>query len=358
MLCLQQSSAVFARTTHCTLALARPPAAKQPNYRKLPRFRQCFSPNKMASSTLFIQNNCSSTVAAGAVLCPSSEIMRTRAARAPARNSAKRRSARNLEACILSNYQCNCCGSRCCIFYVGQLHTSTFHASKLCLCRHQQHLGAIKELLLPGGQYTHNETSSRSADDISLELMIAGLDVTASTTKNGSCVFVATLPAAGAASAPLPSKAAGSAWGVVDSTADLVDEDALLAGDNADDAIKASGDCSTKPRACADCSCGRAEAEQKADAAGFTEDQLQSFTSACGNVSAFPASCLLLPPHSCASLLQHCSALIVLRAKCFKGDAFRCASCPHRGKPAFVPGMEGVMLDLNADDAEGPIAYE
>ena len=34
---------------------------------------------------------------------------------------------------------------------------------------------------------------------------------------------------------------------------------------------------------------------------------------------------------------------------CSRGDAFRCASCPFRGKPAFEPGQERVVLQLDDD---------
>lgn len=35
--------------------------------------------------------------------------------------------------------------------------------------------------------------------------------------------------------------------------------------------------------------------------------------------------------------------------KCGMGDAFRCASCPYLGKPAFQPGQEHLVLDLQDD---------
>lgn len=63
-------------------------------------------------------------------------------------------------------------------------------------------------------------------------------------------------------------------------------------------------------KACDNCTCGRAEAEQADLSVTVT-------SSACGN--------------------------------CSKGDAFRCAGCPHLGKPAFKEGEEHLVLDLTDD---------
>ena len=61
---------------------------------------------------------------------------------------------------------------------------------------------------------------------------------------------------------------------------------------------------------CADCTCGRAENMA-------AEKQKEVKSSACG--------------------------------KCGMGDAFRCASCPYLGKPAFKDGGEQLVLDLTDD---------
>lgn len=101
----------------------------------------------------------------------------------------------------------------------------------------------------------------------------------------------------------------------------LIDEDDLLQleeGDLAPPTIdtkentnKSVNDCGGR-KACDDCTCGRREAEE--------EHQISKApikTSACG--------------------------------KCGLGDAFRCASCPYLGKPAFKPGEEHLVLDLQDD---------
>ena len=74
---------------------------------------------------------------------------------------------------------------------------------------------------------------------------------------------------------------------------------------------KVVSDCGTgdgaKRKACANCSCGlREELENEADVANGKGAPAKS---ACGN--------------------------------CAKGDAFRCAGCPHLGTPAFEEGTEG-----------------
>ena len=104
---------------------------------------------------------------------------------------------------------------------------------------------------------------------------------------------------------------------------DLVDERELL-----DDGIVVSTekaecgpDNAGKKRACKNCSCGLAEieaAEEEKKLAGEPVQEREVKSSSCGS--------------------------------CYKGDAFRCASCPFLGKPAFEPGNEKVVLSLGGDD--------
>ena len=117
-----------------------------------------------------------------------------------------------------------------------------------------------------------------------------------------------------------------SVWSI-DETAeiDLVNEDDLLL-DDIPLPKKISGCDENAPvepgnrRACKNCSCGLAEEEAAALAAGLigTVEKTAAMKSACGN--------------------------------CSKGDAFRCAGCPFLGKPAFEPGKEKVVLALGDDD--------
>jgi hypothetical protein len=105
---------------------------------------------------------------------------------------------------------------------------------------------------------------------------------------------------------------------------ELVDENALLEEStvptpaNQLDCGEGNGG---KKRACANCTCGLAEEEAKdnaAERANMTVEEKVVKSSSCGN--------------------------------CYKGDAFRCASCPFLGKPSFEPGQEKLVLSLADDD--------
>lgn len=77
----------------------------------------------------------------------------------------------------------------------------------------------------------------------------------------------------------------------------------------------------SKPKkACANCSCGLAEELEK-------EAVEKTKTSSGAAAAAGKSSC----------------------GSCYLGDAFRCASCPYRGMPAFKPG-EKVTIDTTSDD--------
>lgn len=83
-----------------------------------------------------------------------------------------------------------------------------------------------------------------------------------------------------------------------------------------------SGTTSKPKKACANCTCGLADELEKE-----AKNQIDDAISASRDTSA--------PKTSCGS--------------CYLGDAFRCASCPYRGMPAFNPG-EKVTIDLGSDE--------
>uniref|UniRef100_A0A673XWM4 Anamorsin n=2 Tax=Salmo trutta TaxID=8032 RepID=A0A673XWM4_SALTR len=108
-----------------------------------------------------------------------------------------------------------------------------------------------------------------------------------------------------------------------DDDVDLVDSDALLDADDLKKPDAASlkapscGDGTTKKKkACKNCSCGLAEELEQESKGVQTISQPKS---ACGS--------------------------------CYLGDAFRCASCPYLGMPAFKPGEKVVLANTGLNDA-------
>jgi hypothetical protein len=99
---------------------------------------------------------------------------------------------------------------------------------------------------------------------------------------------------------------------------DLMDEDDLLQdttlGQPSMEPTKTAEDDCAGRTPCDNCTCGRAEGEPKKK---LTKEEIIQKSSSCGN--------------------------------CAKGDAFRCASCPFLGQPAFKPGEEHLILDLTDD---------
>ncbi|XP_051978953.1 anamorsin-like [Xyrauchen texanus] len=106
-----------------------------------------------------------------------------------------------------------------------------------------------------------------------------------------------------------------------DDNVDLVDSDALLDAEDLKkpdpSSLKAScgDDSKKKKKACKNCTCGLAEELEQ-------ENKVTQKAS--------------LPKSACGS--------------CYLGDAFRCASCPYLGMPAFKPG--GKVLLANTDIAD------
>lgn len=104
-----------------------------------------------------------------------------------------------------------------------------------------------------------------------------------------------------------------------DDLEDLIDEESLLSEEDLKrPSLPSASDCevSTKRKACKNCTCGRADLEEKQTNLGLTAEQLNNPQSACGN--------------------------------CGLGDAFRCSSCPYKGLSPFKLGekvsLPGTLL--------------
>ncbi|GJU44673.1 anamorsin [Tanacetum coccineum] len=181
----------------------------------------------------------------------------------------------------------------------------------------------FSRVLKPGGEIVIHQTSADAKEttksSLERKLLVAGFS-------DIQVVQVAELQSFGI-KAKKPTWKLGSSFSLkkpvkslpkvlIDDEMDLIDEDSLLSEEDLKKPqLPPVGDCevgSTR-KACKNCSCGRAEEEEKVKKLGITMDQLENPQSACGS--------------------------------CGLGDAFRCGTCPYKGLPPFKLGQKVTLSD-------------
>ncbi|KAL3895494.1 MAG: hypothetical protein SGCHY_004670 [Lobulomycetales sp.] len=190
---------------------------------------------------------------------------------------------------------------------------------------------------LPNGsdvrlELLHSDPSKASKNDVQTALILAGFsilnDIAYVENLCSYCAYVKK-PASSSTSIRLkppsrdqtPWKLADVADGLKTMDLELIDDNELL--DDDDKTLKANA-CApaAKKKACKDCTCGLAEE--------LLEEKIEARVQVVKSQKEID----MMPKSSCGS--------------CYLGDAFRCATCPYAGMPAFKQG-EKVEL-LLADD--------
>ncbi|KAJ7068019.1 cytokine-induced anti-apoptosis inhibitor 1, Fe-S biogenesis-domain-containing protein [Mycena amicta] len=208
-------------------------------------------------------------------------------------------------------------------------------------------LTQLRDGLQPfGALHLHNVPSS--VDSLSSELTLAGFTIL---TTDGT-TLIAQKPVSAAAVLPLKRKRMDAAakkalWTLTPAASTpLIDAEALLTdSDRARpvptcEPVKAGTP--RRKKACKNCSCGLRELEEAelraskvvvldgavdGEAVEVSQEERQRLVNAASAAPKATSSC----------------------GSCFLGDAFRCASCPYLGLPAFKPG-EKVEIDFGMDD--------
>jgi len=179
----------------------------------------------------------------------------------------------------------------------------------------------IFRVLRPLGQfyYFNADKTFEISEKINSNLTIAGFTDTAISQDGNDAVFKSNKPdwESGATQGISIKKKVAVDWSNANNdelmdTNDLLSEQDLVKPD-----LSSVSNCNTAKKACANCSCGRAEME--------TQDSIkkQKVTLEMLENPGVGSSC----------------------GSCGLGDAFRCAGCPYTGLPAFKEGEKIVLPD-------------
>ncbi|KAG9098898.1 electron carrier [Ceratobasidium sp. 370] len=175
------------------------------------------------------------------------------------------------------------------------------------------------------------------------EIVAAGLQIVS----QSDGALVAQAPAA-AAAVRLPRRTNGdkaskaALWALNAPSASTIDPDSLLTAADRERPVPTcappADGAPRRKRACKGCTCGLAEIEA-AEAVVMLDGMVDGNAKA---VSGDEKARLIAAAKAAPKATSSCGS-------CFLGDAFRCASCPYLGLPAFEPGQQ-VQIDAGMDD--------
>ncbi|KAF8605493.1 DUF689-domain-containing protein [Ceratobasidium sp. AG-I] len=177
---------------------------------------------------------------------------------------------------------------------------------------------------------------------IESEVTAAGLQIVS----QSDGALVAQAPAA-AAAVRLPRRTGDKAskaalWALSAPSASTIDPDSLLTAADRERPIPTceppTEGAPRRKRACKGCTCGLAEVEA-AESVVMLDGMVDGNAKA---VSGDEKARLIAAAKAAPKATSSCGS-------CFLGDAFRCASCPYLGLPAFEPGQK-VEIDSGMDD--------
>jgi len=226
-------------------------------------------------------------------------------------------------------------------------------------------LSMLSTSLTPLG-LLHVSNLAASPQNLTSELTLAGFTIVSHRDEQGSLIaqkpsFIPgasvslkkeAVPLAAPAAIPLPRRTLSAAksskhalWTISSPSTPPIDPESLLTAEDRARPVACEPMTNGGPRrkkACKGCTCGLAELEEE-------ERRTGKVVLLDGAESGETKEVVLTEKDRLAAAAKASSKATSSCGSCFLGDAFRCASCPYLGLPAFKPG-EKVEIDFGMDD--------